>query len=316
MADDGVRRTITGLSRSADPAKMSAAFSILDAEYNRDPQAFDRNYGSDTETNLFMWQEKRAYQTPEQMIAEIRRADDPAEKARRKHLREEAGEATRKWTDADAMKRMGGGGWFFGPSKPSDVRQLGLLRAEYTSAYTAAFAETGDDAVAHRKARSQLERTWGQSEANGGELMRRPPEKFYPAVGGNHDYIKEQLDQEVRTAIIGRLDSYAVGGGPGSSEKFDTSKAVVDRLKQSDKKIVADERTEKEIAAGQPPSYSVVVRYSDGLLDLLHGTDGRALRFTPDPSAETSTIVATAQHKHKTALVQADLINREKFFNY
>src|SRR5690606_1665733 len=50
MAAKQVSSTIAGMTRSGDPQKMGPAFSILDAEYRRDPNAFERVYGRDVET--------------------------------------------------------------------------------------------------------------------------------------------------------------------------------------------------------------------------------------------------------------------------
>lgn len=331
MQNKDLQKSIVGLSQSDDPQKMSAAYSVLDAEYQRDPMHFSERFGGRTEANLYLWQDKRQYMTPEAMMKEMRRANDPAEKARQDARKTEAREAIKKLTVNDAVKALDPS-WFFRASAPAAVSvnnqaidMPGLLMTEYKRQYETAYIDTGSPEVAQRLAAERLKKVWGKSDANGGEMMRRAPELYYQPVEGKHDYIKEQFDRDVKAAMLDKFGKteapgkeglvlrHQYGGGtvdaPDLNAKVtkadqatDTGQKTFNALINAPKKMVADHHTEADIAAGRPPSYAVVVKYSDGTYDTLLNKEGKPLRFAADPQEAVAQNTAKVESRQALAL--------------
>lgn len=297
MANEEIVNTITGMARSGDPQKMGAAYSILDAEYRRDPQAFERVYGRDIETNLRLWQDRRQYMTPDQLMAEMKRADDPSVREARRRLRQEAEELAKDWTVEDVRNKLGHGGFLgFGQAGvPSDAGMAATLRQEFVREFAIAYAETGNEASATKLAADRVNRVWGPSAANGGEIMRNPPEKFYPTIGGSHDWITDQLDEVVRRAIETQLDVQTVEQRPGEMRQR------ADRMIAAERRLVADRQTDAEWSRGEPPSYRVVIKTDDGRFVALEDADGRPLRFRADAEA------ALAEHRRRAGVIRSFL---------
>ncbi|WP_276200312.1 transglycosylase SLT domain-containing protein [Chelatococcus sp. XZ-Ab1] len=298
MANEQVSSTLAGMARSGDPQKMSAAFSILDAEYRRDPQAFERVYGRDVETNLRLWQDRRQYMTPDQLVAEMKRAGDPTMKAARDALRKEAQTLAKDWTVEDVRDKLGHTGFLgFGRAgAPTDAGQAGTLRNEFVREFADAYAETGDEKIATGLAAERVNRVWGPSAVNGGEIMRNPPEKFYPTIGGSHEWIAEQLEQDVRRYIKSRLLTQTVEQRPGETRQ------EVNRLLAAPHRLIADQQTDAERARGEPPSYQIVVRAPDGRFVALEDAEGRPTRFRADASLVTDEMRRAFEQRRQGAV--------------
>lgn len=95
-----VRDALIGMARSGDPAKMTAAFSALDAERRRDPDGFNKRFPG-VEDRLEVWNAKMAYMPAETIAKEMARVDDPAAQKARQALTTEAEKKTKNLTSAD-----------------------------------------------------------------------------------------------------------------------------------------------------------------------------------------------------------------------
>jgi hypothetical protein len=63
------------------------------------------------------------------------------------------------------------------------------LLADYRETYTALRTYGVDADKASDLAVQRLQSTWGVSAAAGNQVMKNPPEKVYPSIGGSHDWI-------------------------------------------------------------------------------------------------------------------------------
>lgn len=96
------------------------------------------------------------------------------------------------------------GGWrVFGgtgtPGAGADAATQSALVSEFGMAFRERFFETGDEDEAKALAAADLKKTWGTSEIGGSrELMKYPPEMFYPAVNGSHEYLRTDVMETAR----------------------------------------------------------------------------------------------------------------------
>ena len=118
----------------------------------------------------------------------------------------------------------------------------------------------GNAELATEATLEMIGRTWGVSTVGGvSRVMKYPPERVAPHVGGSHDWIQQQLEQDLR-------------GAPGVN--WDDGDIV----------IYSDDHTISEIEAGREPAYRVLYEdASSGLMEELPSA------FIPDQSvAETA----------------------------
>lgn len=95
------------------------------------------------------------------------------------------------------------------PGSGADVSTQNALLAEYREAFREEFIRVGgDEGDAKARAAKELSRTWGVSKVSGDkQLMKFPPEKFYPPISDGHAYLSEDMTStaaEFAGAEIGR----------------------------------------------------------------------------------------------------------------
>jgi muramidase (phage lysozyme)/anti-sigma28 factor (negative regulator of flagellin synthesis) len=145
------------------------------------------------------------------------------------------------------------------------------MASEYTNLLRHFYTTTGDLDRAKEMAMQIMGKNWGVMEFDGEErVLRHPPQTYFPAFFGSHDYIPQQVKEIApdRTGIS----------------------------------IISDNTTEKQVRAGKAPSYRVVapnqfgidapltVRDTPGFRDLpplmQEAVGHKLLRYTPHISNE------------------------------
>ncbi len=288
LAQAPVRDALIGMSRSGDPAKMTAAFSALDAERRRDPEGFNKKFPS-VEDRLEVWNAKMASMPAESIAKEMSRVDDPAMQKARETLRSEATEKTKKLTASDVAGYFDQSVLpFTAPGAPAQPLQGGELKADFDREFAGLYAELGDEGKAREIAVERLKRVWAPSVLTGGRLMRFAPEKSpaYPPINGSHDWLQKQLDADVRSAL------YGMGAAPvdvtGSTATVEVPGASA--MLAAPRMIVPDARTQAEFQAGQRPSYQVVIQAPNGMFVPLQDAQGQAKRFVADPDLAVASL--------------------------
>lgn len=282
MRLDAVKDALGGMARSNDYGKMSAALAVYDKLWASDPAGFTKDFGSATLDRLQDWQAAAPYMSPQEAVEFMRKAQDPAMAAVRKARGEEAPKIAPPV--ADVLGEIGGAGGnsmlgraarFFGQAavwgfaaqlEPVDPgihpNTRDAFYQDYLSVFKERYRSIGDKDLAHQQAMARVKQIWGASEANGGRLMKHPPEARpeYPAVGGSKAYIGEQVNEV--------LDTRFPQGRPAQWS------------------LVSDLVTGQDITAGRRPSYAMVYTKKDGTLDLLRGDAGEPVRVAFDPSKQ------------------------------
>ena len=304
LENKDVKDSISAMTRSGEPERMRQAFGALDAIRRKSPGEFERLFGKDVEDKLEEWNWQSSMRTPEAIAKDMSRADDPAVRKAKEILGDEA----KKRLDREKLTPGKIAGLFDESSLPftspgapvgsiNNVQMGSVLTADYTEEYTRAYKLTGDDSKSKEIALGRLKRVWGPSALNGGTLMKFPPEKQYPTIEGSHDWLRQQLELDVRTS----LGLEARDGGSwlqGSVSARRAEKAKLDAMKPEDRAmrqrneaiaqaprvLVPDAKTEADIQAGRMPSYAVTVLRPDGVYDALTDGQNRPLRFVADPN--------------------------------
>lgn len=118
--------------------------------------------------------------------------------------------------------------------------------AEYRDLVNEHYQQTGDLETAKARAEAQFKRTYNVSNATGkAQIMRYPPEAFYPAFEGNQDYLATQLQDSVKQAF---------GADVNQDEVHLVSVPGI---------------TDVDVRLGRPPRYGVIAQREDGTYDVL-----------------------------------------------
>lgn len=292
LAQAPVRDALIGMSRSGDPAKMTAAFSALDAERRRDPEGFNKKFPS-VEDRLEVWNAKMAFMPAESIAKEMSRVDDPAMQKARKALRDEGEEKIKKVTAADVVGYLGNWIPFTSPGAPAEPLQGGELKADFEREFAGLYAELGDEGKAREIAVERLKRVWAPSALTGGKLMRFAPEKSpaYPPINGSHEWLQKQFDADVRSVLYGMGASPAGANAGAATVETPGASAML----AAPRMIVPDARTQAEFQAGQRPSYPIVIQDPNGRFVPLQNAQGQQARFSADPDLALSGSRAAAQ---------------------
>ncbi|TAL43848.1 MAG: hypothetical protein EPN91_05685 [Salinibacterium sp.] len=268
LAQKPVADAVAGMMGSKDPARMSAAMQAADKLWRASPADAEAALGKSAMTKMQAWQGLQgAFSAPE--IAErLNAGDEPSTLKARQAAKDEAEKETSSLSPSDMAYKLGSGWWGIGrltgstPSAPFDSIKGGELVNDYRTTYTALRAYGVDASRASDLAVQRLQATWGVSGAAGNQIMKNPPEKFYPTVDGSHDWIKADL----RDWVASKRGAQFAGEGavlePGVADALPSRNWTIEGL-------VADRQTQAEIAAGRPPTYQVAIRKPDGNLDLI-----------------------------------------------
>lgn len=254
-----VSDAIAGAVRSKEPGKFNASMAFVNQIWTRAPQEAEKLFGADAINVMQDWQAKLRYYGPQELADELRNRDDPQVVERRKQAAIKAQGLAKDKTIDSLVADLDPGFFTTGPSAPVDPRTRDAALADYTALFSDRYAVSLDETKAHQQAIEKMRLYWGRSEVNQGRLTLYAPENVYPALGGSHDWLKDQLDRDL-TAQFGEMpDGYS---------------------------IVADRTTEAEISAGQPPSYLIVTKNAAGEYDLVRtGTQQKPMRYRWDIGA-------------------------------
>ena len=311
--DEGFRKALIANARSGDPQRMHGAFGAMKAIADAAPMEFDSRFGKEASAQLDLWQSLQNYPAPEaaKMMLNL---SDPAQAQQRK-VRDEAADVAMKTMTPGAILKMFSQRqilnpmtWTSGaPEPPVSTNDSpggapdGLL-ADYRGAYKARFALDGSTDAASEYALDSIKKKWGVSDVNGGRLMPYPPERSYPSVNGGYEWMKQQLDADVKKAAgdmgvalpdtaptIAELSARVAAGEAGAIKALPRTTASSAQIAAANRygaprALIADPQTAADIAGGRAPSYRVVIQDRDGHFHALEQSPGVPFRFFADPS--------------------------------
>lgn len=222
VTDDFIRRTsiipssvAADLRRggfSEDPAELAAAMGEADRISRIAPESFQTMpSGGDLQKDMASFQHlvrDRGFSAEDAARRLIERRS-PEYRVNEDVLGPLADKAVRDLEVSDVTDAFDEGLFSSEPGAGADVTTQNALLAEYREAFREEFIRVGgDEDEAKARAAKELSRTWGVSKVSGDkQLMKFPPEKFYPAIGSEHAYLTADMTAtaaEYAGAEIGR----------------------------------------------------------------------------------------------------------------
>jgi hypothetical protein len=291
LAQKPVANAITGMMGSKDPVRMSAAMQAADKLWRNSPTDAEAALGSAAMTKLQAWQALQGNFTPPEIAERLNASDDPSTLKAREAAKDQAETETKSLTPADMAYKLGTGfplvGRFTGatPNVPFDSIKGGELVNDYRATYAALRSYGVDADKASDLAVQRLQSTWGVSQAAGNQVMKNPPERFYPAIDGSRDWITQDLNGWISKRVGPQISQV----GPEEVPTFSSDR------NWTISGLISDGQTQAEISAHRPPSYQVAIQKADGTLQILDG------RVAFDPSDHVAQYGAKLEQRRQTA---------------
>lgn len=251
IPDSAKSQLLSGIY-SPDAGRRSRAFTIMDGLSRSDPAAYALTFSEEARKRVDIYQRLAPIVPPEVLAEEMNPMVTPIQQALREKRRAEGEALARKnISDGDILgvfdTKPGGwwnpAAWGGSPSISNDPLAMGALRQDYENAYAEAYARVPSEDSARALANKWVQIKWGVTDvgSGGGILMAYPPQRYYAAVEGGHDWMDTQLEQAVR-AQFPRAQSWS---------------------------LISDEQTEGDVAVGAQPAYSVMVVDETGAYKML-----------------------------------------------
>lgn len=229
------------------------------------PTAFMRDGGSEVEKAAvdFRHFTEDLGLTPEQAARRHIDLNDPEKKRQRAGLETEANKLVSKITEDDVSGAFDGGLLdMFAPDVGFSNEQKNAIVGDYQEIFRTEFLATGDENIAKARASEQMKRLYNETNiAGSATLMKYPPETFFPAIDGSHDY-------------LGRLLLEA--GKEATGRDYQEGQLF----------IVSTPQTGAEIRAGKNPSYQVWSAIDDENGFPVYDLVVKDAQWTPDVNAE------------------------------
>eukprot|EP00918_Siedleckia_nematoides_P041000 GHVU01089012.1.p1 GENE.GHVU01089012.1~~GHVU01089012.1.p1 ORF type:complete len:1028 (-),score=127.31 GHVU01089012.1:1524-4607(-) len=285
---------LRGAVNGDDPEALASAMEFAGQMIQRQPNSINSQSGSSEV--LTALDDYRFYSGLMGATAAAERMIEnnlPENRARNRNLSDMAKETAKNLSSSDLVDHFSSLGVSI---EMGSASQEAAILGEYDRLYRDAFVDTGDEALAKSRALGELSRVYGPNTVTGDDrLMRHPPQQYLPAVTGKPNWMQDQIVADVTEW------AYAEGGVEtptlrGPSAEIDMNEAP-DRADISSDRIIleSDERTSQDIASGKSPTYGVMFRDDDDMLQVVPGR----YEFTPPAPVDTMDRDALNQDRNR-----------------
>lgn len=199
---------IRGALVSTDPNRVAAGASVAANMLQRNPNAFAGVQGGDQiekaaalyshyVNDLGMTAQDAAARVAQQNAPEVKRRLDvnkPQLDAFRADLRKR---------DVGNIMSNALGGWFVIDPDFTAPEQINAAAQDYADFALDHYEKNGDPAAAEAYAVQQMKKLYGAVD---GRIMKFPPTRAYPPVGGSHNYIFEQAAADIQSVTGRKID--------------------------------------------------------------------------------------------------------------
>lgn len=282
LAQKPVAGAVSSMMSSKDPQRMSAAMAAADKLWRASPADASEALGPAAITKLQAWQGLKGSFGSTELAERLNAADEPSTLKARQDAKEAAEKETASLKPDDMAYKLGSS-WGIPivsrianlvtgatPAAPFDSIKGGELVADYRATYTALRAYGVDADKASDLAVQRLQSTWGVSATAGNQVMKNPPERSYPSIGGSHDWLQADLKDWVAKRAGAEF-------APGARTLEAGVGGVARSRNWSVEGLISDGQTQAEIAAGRPASYQVAIKKADGTMQIM----GSRIAFDP-----------------------------------
>lgn len=241
---------------SRDAGERTSSFQTLSGLWRQYPEAVANAFDETTLKRIQDYEALSPITPPDELAQRLDPNSDPTRRKLVADLRAEGAKLAADVDTGDILDAFNTSAFFDYPALPIDGVTNTALRADFDALFAERYAfANGDVEVAKRQALDRLKLKWGVTETgNTIRLMPNPPERYYPAVNGNHDYLADQLADTVREAF------------PDAS----------------DWSLVSAPETDAAVQANDIPGYWIMVVDADGTYRLMAEPDGSPMLMTFD----------------------------------
>jgi hypothetical protein len=240
---------LKGNMRSNDWSKAKYANDILSDLVENYPDVMRKHLSAEEVEDLRSYDRKKDTLTEEELKINLGIGAPAEVQKHRKATKEMAGEYFQKEFDKEWPQITEDlfDGWL--SREPENMRTnsraMYSLKIEYMDAFETYMIKTGGDQVAARElADKSIQESWGvnyATKSGRGQIMKHPPSRTYPNLSN------EVIDKDIRTTYSIPTDSTY--------------------------ELMSDDQTEKEVKAGKPPSYYVVINDEQGAVVAVKGAN-------------------------------------------
>jgi len=208
IPEDAINTLRAGMT-SADPNVRATSYMVMGGLDRAFPDAVYRSFSDAEIKKLAVYEDLAPMVPPEDLAVRLDPRTDPQ---RRKVFEEMHAEGVKLAQDLDISTVLNAfegnsGVWDFAtagmansePLAPLEAKAATELMRDYRSLAAEYYALTGDFDKASERAVKQLQLKWGVTDSGPDlRIVAYPPERFYPAVDGGHDWLGENLEQTVK----------------------------------------------------------------------------------------------------------------------
>lgn len=249
IVPDSTLSLLRGMTTNGTPEAKAFAYQTTAQLLREKPGALEGRKGAKeirTDARAFEAYVFEAGLQPEEAVRRIEATKTEEFRRRREALTRDADAVAKKFDAGDITGEFDTAFSFEPELGANDVRGRIMLNT-FRTLFKEHFIATADETVARAMALEDLKTTYDVSSVTGtNRLMKHPPEKHYPAIGGSMDYFGRQLAAEV-------------------SERAGT------KIARGDIFIAAIPQTDADIRSGRLPRYGVTWLNGEGRFDTAPG---------------------------------------------
>lgn len=241
-----------GAINSGDIDAIVGAMNVITSIHEENPLAFDHSDSRKLAKAFLDYRFFAQFGTAEEAAAKLAEMNSPEFRQTEEALKGGLKDALEKLDSDDILAEFDTFVPFDKPRFASPMQE-GVFMIEYKKLYGAEYLETNGNAeLAKERTLDAMKRVYGVSEFAGGNLMKYAPEALNGRIDGSHDWMQEQLSDEMTQRLIdsGAIPAMtrdvAVPGGPVPN--IIPAKAI---------RLVPDATTERNVNAGAAATYAV-----------------------------------------------------------
>lgn len=204
MVPPSVAGTLQGMMRSQNPQQVTYALDSLSQIRDAFPKAFDA-LPDQLNRDLDLWGTAKNYMNQKELVDLIRGAPSAEQRQAQTMLREDARRKLTVSNDPDyvSFDRVidSFDEWFASPDVRGTADAKVMMRSEFNGLFEYEYTRDGNAEQAADRAIKQMKRIWGVTGVGGAKhIMKYAPETQYRPVMGSHDWIAQQVREELKLA--------------------------------------------------------------------------------------------------------------------